>query len=328
MSTGDTGGASPGDTAGPVECAASPHSCGFPDATNTGVPAGTALTVVPNGLPNCSNPDVADCNAPAGGSLGSGWKWDHRGFIAVTTDGAVVKDVQVAAVIDVKAPNVTVEDTLINCACGYYQVVVRNTDTGAAANADNLTIEDSTLEDTAGASGGQNQINVKEFGGVGGMKILRDNLSGAGGGVQNGNGARADLIRDSYIHDLLDGYGYHDEDVHIDYGGPMTIEHNTLFNEVEQTAVVMINQDGPPAPSHVSVDDNLMAGGGYTIYGGDKGAGYSGPTSYIVITNNHLSPLYFPSIGQYSWISTFTDTNTGNLCSGNVDDSSGEALSC
>jgi len=35
---------SPSPTTQPNDCAASPHACGFPDATNTGVPAGVALT--------------------------------------------------------------------------------------------------------------------------------------------------------------------------------------------------------------------------------------------------------------------------------------------
>jgi hypothetical protein len=53
----------------------------------------------------------------------------------------------------------------------------------------------------------------------------------------------------SYIHDLADCCGMHDEDVHIDTGGAMTISHNTLANQLNQTAAIIINQDGPPAPS-------------------------------------------------------------------------------
>ena len=41
-------GAFNGNAAVPTNCAAKPSSCGYPDATNTGVPAGTTLKSVPS----------------------------------------------------------------------------------------------------------------------------------------------------------------------------------------------------------------------------------------------------------------------------------------
>ena len=64
-----------------TDCVASPHSCGFPDATNTGVPAGTHLT--------------------------------SSGPITVTTDGAVVNAMDVHGSITVDASNVTIKRTRV-----------------------------------------------------------------------------------------------------------------------------------------------------------------------------------------------------------------------
>ena len=280
---------------------------------------------MPGNLPNCPSPTTKNCGPPANGSLGQGWVWDHRGFLRVVTPGAVVQDISVTSTIDIRAPNVTVRDTLVNCSCGRggYEVIIRDTDTGAVENADNTTIEDSTLMDSTGST----YADVVEESGVGGMKILRSNLSGAGNGVHNGDGSTPDLIEDSYIHGLANCCGFHDEDVHIDTGGPIDMIHNTFLNELDQTATIIINQDAPPPPSHVTIDDNLLAGGGYAIYGGDGGSAYSGPATYIRITNNRLSSLYFPKIGEWGWLAIY-DNNTGNVCSGNVNDATGAALSC
>ena len=306
-------------------CISTPHQCGFPDGTNTGVSAGTHLTVVPQGLPNCSSPTTENCTPPTNGSVGKGWYWDYRGYLVAATTGAVIQDVSTAGTIDIRAPNVTVRDTLVDCACGQsgYDVIIRDTDTGAVANADNATIEDSTLTDSTDST----YADVVEESGVGGMKILRSNLSGAGNGVHNGDGGPSDLIEDSYIHNLANCCGFHDEDVHIDSGGPMVMIHNTFLNQLDQTASVIINQDAPPPPSNITIEDNLLAGGDYSIYGGDAGSAYSGPATYIRIINNRLSPIYFSKIGQWGWLAIY-DHNTGNVCSGNINDATGAALSC
>src|SRR5208283_4529710 len=60
----------PPSGAGPVlgDCIMVPHACGFPDATNTGVPNGTALRTVPGQV-----------------SIGSGWHFAPGGGYVVVT---------------------------------------------------------------------------------------------------------------------------------------------------------------------------------------------------------------------------------------------------
>jgi hypothetical protein len=69
-------------------CSSKPSSCGYPDATNTGVPAGTALTV-------------------------------HNGDLEITTAGQVVSNVDVRGCITVKAPNVTIRRSKVTCTDNY-----------------------------------------------------------------------------------------------------------------------------------------------------------------------------------------------------------------
>ena len=53
-------------------------------------------------------------------------------------------------------------------------------------------------------------------------------------------------------------------------------------------------QPAPVAPMNRPnrlIEDNLFAGGGYTVY---AGAGSKGATSNIVIRNNRVATMYFP----------------------------------
>jgi len=84
------GAASPGNAAATPGCAAHPSACGFPDATNTGVPAGTKLT-------------------------------DVDGDIEVRTAGTVIDGKSVNGCITVYAPRVTITRSKISCG-GYYGI--------------------------------------------------------------------------------------------------------------------------------------------------------------------------------------------------------------
>ena len=74
----------------PLNCAAAPSKCGYPDATNSGVPAGTALKAVPGQV-----------------SSGPGWHYDSRGWVEVTGNGANLTGLSIPYNVDVTASNVT-----------------------------------------------------------------------------------------------------------------------------------------------------------------------------------------------------------------------------
>ncbi|MEV0384656.1 hypothetical protein [Nonomuraea sp. NPDC050643] len=80
----------PNRTAKPVNCALKPSRCGYPDATNTGVPAGTKLTVV-------------------------------NGHLSITKAGTVIDGKDIRGCVLVKAPNVTIRRSKVTCT-GHYAI--------------------------------------------------------------------------------------------------------------------------------------------------------------------------------------------------------------
>jgi hypothetical protein len=87
-------------------CSPKPSGCGLPDATNTGVPASTKLSVV-------------------------------DGNLTVTEAGAVIEGKDIRGCVDVKAPNVTIRRSKV--ACTDFYVIGSFTDSNSGGN---LLIED------------------------------------------------------------------------------------------------------------------------------------------------------------------------------------------
>ena len=70
-----------------------------------------------------------------------------------------------------------------------------------------------------------------------------------------------------------------------------------------------------------TVENNFLAGGGYTIYGGTSPGN---PTSHIVIEGNRFGQQYYPLSGQYGPVAYFDPTGAGNIWSGNFWDTTGQ----
>jgi hypothetical protein len=285
-------------------CAGDPHVCGYPDSSNTGVPAGVQLRQVPGQV-----------------TSGPGWHWDPRGWISITKPGTVVSGISVDATVSVEAPDVTIKDSYINCTGGCdFNVIIRTTATGAEADANNTVIEDSTVTDTSATS----PVGI-EAETVSNTQVLRDNISAEGTGVLFAGGGG--VVEDSYIHDLATCCGFHNEDFQSTAGGNATLSHNTLFNSASQTADIIIAQDFG-GQSNVTIDNNLLAGGGWSVYGGDTGNNESSPATDIRITNNRLSDMFYKNCGYYGWLAAFnTPAASGNVASGNYWDATGKPAS-
>ena len=103
------------------------------------------------------------------------------------------------------------------------------------------------------------------------------------------------ILENSYIHDLHSGSGTHYED--IGYFGAaksstfsLDLENNTLINQNIQTASVFI-QNYFGAVNNVTVNNNILVGGDYTIY--VDGSASSAATTNVSITNNHMGAGIF-----------------------------------
>jgi hypothetical protein len=237
---------------------------GFPDATNTGVPAGVDLT-------------------------------PYNGNLVINTPGAVISGLDIQGTVFIEAPNVTLEDCQITSA-DYWVVEIRGGMTG-------VTVQNCTIN---GVGTGEGSSGIEGMG-----TFLNNNIYNVENGITLDGGDT--LIQGNYIHDLLASGSPHYDGIQIDGDvSNVTILGNTVINPWTQTSAVMIDNYFGPI-SNITVDNNLLVGGGYTIY---VDAHFNNsPVSDVSITNNHMGPGYFG----------ITDFNgTSPVYEGNVND--GDAL--
>lgn len=143
------------------------------------------------------------------------------------------------------------------------------------------------------------------------MEIAYNDISGYKDGVTISGG----YVHDNYIHNLSQFVGAHTQDIYVHTGpNQVKIEHNTLINDSPQdqaTAAVYIAPDDGHQNDRI-LTKNLLAGGAYTVYGGDSTA------TNIVVTDNKFSTQVWPNSGYYGWAAYWWPGNSGNVWSGNT----------
>ncbi|MBR0906454.1 hypothetical protein JQ588_27720 [Bradyrhizobium liaoningense] len=134
-------------------------------------------------------------------------------------------------------------------------------------------------------SGGQGIAGAGTF--------VNNNIHGTADGI--GVGGDNTVIENNYIHDMRGTSGSHFDAIQADGGfSNLTISHNTIINEQIQTSAIMLDNYWGSI-SNVKIDNNLLIGGGYTVYineiaNGQPGGGKVTGVSY---TNNHVGGGYF-----------------------------------
>lgn len=146
--------APPRTTSPPTGCITRPSSCGYPDDTNTGVPAGTALT--------------------------------KSGSITASQSGQVIEGLEITGEINVTASNVTIRNVRVIGGRGVgnadWVVVIR-------PGAEGLTITDSELQTPPGTP--QDIACVLNIGDTK-PTLRRLNIHGCSAGVSSGGGVVED----------------------------------------------------------------------------------------------------------------------------------------
>jgi hypothetical protein len=214
-------------------CIITPHVCGYPDETNTGVPAGTTLS--------------------------------NSGSITVTTDGAIIENLNITGSVTVLANNVTIRKTRITSGDYYPIRYFDNNNTG-------LVIEDSEIIGTNGDV--TSSIAFTNY------TARRVNIHGGADGLK----ADANVvIEDSYIHDLTVTSSSHNDGIQATGGTNVTIRHNTckLSTTIGANACIQIGTESGSNTNWL-VTNNLFDGGGWCI---NAGAG----NSNMVFTNNRFT---------------------------------------
>ena len=246
-------------------------------------------------------------------SSGPGWHWDSRGWVEVDGNGAVLTGLYIPHNLDITASNVTINHVrVVNSGRSSFGISLRHTR--------NVTIENSAISGV-NARSGRLMVGVKDvYGDSTGLSVLNNDISMASTGVQVGAG----LVQGNYIHNLGFIPGDHVNGVTSNGGttGLLTIQHNTIFTDHGQTDAVSLFQDFGVQANRV-INDNLLAGGSYTIYGGK---GSKGASSNITITNNRIGNRYYPRGGHYGPVTAFDSSGSGNVWSGNIWDSTGRPI--
>lgn len=240
------------------------------------------------------------------GPSGCGSYTQYSGTLDVTTDGTVLNCIELEGTLTINANNVTVQNAILK-GTSWWGVRVGN-----SSNVTNFKLLHSRLYTTLGQgpdNGGYDYGISQES--VGYMEIGYNDISGYKDGVTTSGG----YVHDNYIHNLSQFTGAHTQDVYVYTGATQVkIEHNTLINDSPQdqaTAAIYIAPDDGHQNDR-TITNNFLAGGAYTIYGGDNTA------TNIVVINNKFSTQVWPDSGYYGWVAYWWPNNSGNVWSDNT----------
>ncbi len=225
-------------------------------------------------------PDASNTGVPPGTTLRS------VGSLTVRANNAVVDAISTTSCVVVNASGVTIKNSKIGC------VIIE----GAAADPANPRL---TVQDT--------EINC---GGPGSKGIQESNFNAYRVDIHNcEDGLYIDTnvtIKDSYIHDLATSDTAHNDGIQ-GTGLNTIIEHNTIYG-VDTSALNINNNSAGPTSHDTLIKNNLLAGGGWTLYCPRP------PTMNFQIIDNSFSTKFSPKVGGFG---PATDCD-GEIQSGNV----------
>lgn len=221
----------------------------------------------------------------------------NSGSITTSSDGQVIANLNISGSISVQHSNVVIRNVKITKPGG--MAIRVNTSTT------NLLVEDCEIDGT-GNPAPDEVIAYTNY------TLRRCNIHHYGEGPRiNGN----NVIEDNWIHDFSDfrSIGAHQDTLQSTGGDNITIRHNNLEMNIDAgNAVIMISTD---LGSNLLVENNLIAGGGYSAYAGAPGGSVPSPGwSNVRYLNNRFSTRFFQKCGYFG---PLTATSTATL-SGNV----------
>jgi hypothetical protein len=228
------------------------------------------------------------------------------GPLTVDRPGAVVEGLDITGEIDVVAPDVTIRNVRLRGGTGNWLLVVRN-DTGTT------TLEGVSVEADPGAAVEHGIYQL----GNGRLVIHNSRILGTQDGCVCSRGS----ITESYIYLGPNRNGSHNDGIQSGGGNGMLIRHNTILNPNGQTSAIALFEEFGPQRD-VTVQDNLLGGGGYTIYAGD---GKKRPSGVRVI-GNVFSARFFRTGGWYGPVTAWCAGCPGATWYGNVWEGSRRAV--
>lgn len=182
--------------------------------------------------------------------------------ITVRDAGAVVENLDITGSVTVLADNVTIRNVRITSG-DYYPIRYFDNDNRG------LVVEDSEI---IGLSG-----DVTSGIAFAHYTARRVNVHGSADGLKADEDVR---IEDSWIHDLSNGEGEHNDDVQSTGGKGVTIVHSVL--EGASNAAVQTGDEGA-ATEDLTLRCNWLSGGGYTL--NIRGSGDTVPRNTQILDN-------------------------------------------
>ncbi|WP_375422892.1 DUF4082 domain-containing protein [uncultured Friedmanniella sp.] len=240
----------------------------------------------PSGAAESTFPDESNTGVRAGTSLGT-----YNGPSVITTDGAVIDSKKITGCLDIRADNVEIRNSLIQSRGCFFNVLSDNDNTG-------LELTDVEI-DGLGNTSGDSALNG------GGFTCLRCDIHGTVDGIKAGDDA---VVRDSYIHDLTMTAGSHNDGIQSLGTTSLRIIHNSIVVPPGSTSAIILSTGSAQNMRNVLIDQNLLGGGAYTVYGGYlAGTDSLSKVSNIAITNNRFTTQVSPRSGVYGPLTSTDD---------------------
>lgn len=234
----------------------------------------------------------AGCTGPTADALPR-----YTGPTDFDVDGQVIENVEIHAVegIRIEGDNVTFRNVRIVWDGPFGENIINSDGSGT-------TFEDCIID---GRGSAERAIAANGRG----ITVRGCEISGVGNAIETETPL---TVEENYIHDIHTARGadWHADGVQVPEGADnVTVRHNTIMLNGPETGAVFIAGDADDPNRNVLITQNLLAGGGYTMYTG-YGPGYS-------VIDNHMSTRIYPKVGFYNiWYTD--DPNAGEVRSGNV----------
>ena len=214
------------------------------------------------------------------------------GDLDIKTANTVIDGKDIRGCVNVQAPGVVIRNSRVSCA---NFIVIASF--GGAYTGAGLLVEDSEIDcqNTGGTAFGDTNFSVR-----------RVNIHGCENGFDlDGENS----IVDSYIHDLYQSAEAHTDGAQITpVGHDITIRHNRMYAN-DGTSAIISPKVSSGLLTNVLIQENLLAGGAYTLYCQQGGAG----NNYRVI-DNHFSTIFYPKVGAYgAWTDCEDEDVHGNV---------------
>jgi hypothetical protein len=280
--------AKPGGTGGGTSAPAT-GSSGATGGTTSGGGSGGSSCALPN------YPTASCTGVPAGTNLTI-----INGDLEIKTAGTVVDSKDIRGCVIVQAANVTIRKSKITCT-SFYGIA-----SYAASDDGGLLVQDVEVDCADHNSTG---ISYE------GLTVQRAHIHNCENGLDI---YRNVTITDSYIHSIYEGATGHGDGIQSSDGSNTLIDHNTIYGESTTSAININNNPSGPTSTNITISNNLLAGGAYTLYCPIR------PTVNFKILNNHFSRIFYATSGAYGPNSDCTDESQ---ISGNIWHETGQPVS-